>query len=80
MFNPKKLGFTGGILGGLIMLISTFLALTNGYGVDALNMYTSTHPGYSITGVGCIVGMVYGFIDGFVLMYLFGWIYNKIKV
>ena len=80
MFNQKKLGYTGGILGGLIMLIKTFLALTNGYGIAWLNLFATTHPGYAISWIGCIVGMVYGFIDGFVLMYLFGWIYNRIKV
>jgi hypothetical protein len=80
MLKPKKLGFAGGILGGLIMLIATFLAITNNYGTEWLHMYANTHPGYTISKIGCIVGMVYGFIDGFVLLYLFGWIYNKIKV
>jgi hypothetical protein len=80
MLNAKKLGFAGGILGGLTMLIITFFSITNDYGTAWLELMKSIYPGYTISEIGCIVGMVYGFIDGFVFFYLLGWIYSKIKI
>ena len=80
MLNAKKLGYAGGILWGLTMLISTFLSINMGYATTWLQTMASIYPGYEISGIGCIVGMVYGFIDGFIALYLIGWLYNRIKI
>jgi hypothetical protein len=65
---------------GLVMLLTTFFAVNAGYGIDWLNMMGSMYPGYTISKTGCLVGLFYGFVDGFIFMYLFGWIYNKLKI
>lgn len=78
MLNPKKLGFAAAILSAAVMLITTFLSITNGYGTEWLKMMQSIYPGYEISPLGCIVGAVYGFFDGFIFFYLFGKLYNKL--
>lgn len=81
MLNPKKLGYAGGILGGLTMLIVTILAVASGcYGLEWLEGMKSLYPGYKISYLGSIVGMVYGLIDGFVFFYLLAWLYNRVKI
>lgn len=78
MLDPKKLGFSGGILWALCMFITTLFAVWVGYGKEFLNMMGSVYPGYTVTYVGSIVGLVYGFFDGFIGFYLLAWIYNRI--
>jgi len=39
-------------------------------------IFTLVYPGYAISGLGSLIGLVYGFIDGAVCGALFGWLYN----
>jgi hypothetical protein len=80
MLNAKRLGVSGGIIWGLCMFICTILALLTGYSVDFLNVMRSVYPGYSISWGGAIVGLIYGFADGFAGFFLLAWIYNKLKI
>ncbi len=80
MLDPKKLGVAGGILWGLCMFITTVISIYNGYAEDFLNTMASIYPGYSISGFGSIVGLIYGFFDAFVGLFLLAWLYNKLKI
>lgn len=80
MLDPKKLGVAGGILWGLCMFITTIISIYSGYAEDFLNMMASIYPGYSISGFGSIVGLIYGFFDAFVGLFLLAWLYNKLKI
>jgi len=80
MLDSKKLGLTGGIFWGAFMFILTILALTTGYAKIFLKVLKCMYPGYSISWLGSIVGLVYGFAVGFAIFYLFSWIYNKLKI
>lgn len=77
--SPKHLGLAGGIFWGLVMLITTLLAVWNGYGTAMMELFTSIYPGFTISGTGAIVGLIYGFIDGFVGLYIFAWLYNWLQ-
>jgi len=78
LLNARKLGLAGGILWGLSMLVITLLCLWTGYGALFLDVMENVYPGYSISWGGSIVGLVYGFIDGFVGFFLLAWLYNKL--
>lgn len=77
MINPTKLGLAGGILWGFSIFICTILSLYTGYSKEFLEIITGVYPGYTISGVGSVVGLIYGFFDGFVGLYLLAWLYNK---
>lgn len=74
--EAKRLGLTGGILWGLMMFIMTLLTASTGYGSDFLGVMASLYPGYNLTVSGSVVGLVYGFIDGFACLWLFASVYN----
>lgn len=80
MLDPKRLGLAGGILGGLFMLVFTLISVFTGYAHDGLVHFSSFYPGYTVTVGGSVVGLIYGFIDGFVWLYLLAWVYNKVSV
>ena len=76
--NSRALGFTLGVIWGMTLLIITLASLWTGrsYAKHFLYGIASVYPGYSISNVGAILGLCYGFVDGFVFGWLTSTIYN----
>lgn len=75
--NPKALGLACGILWGAALWLVTIISVMNGYAAEFLKIIANIYPGYSVSGMGSIVGAIYGFVDGFVGCYVFAWLYNQ---
>ncbi len=76
--NAVSLGVAGGILWGAMMLILTWICMANGYASMWLEVMSSVYPGYSISFAGSIIGLLYGFADGFIGLFILGWLYNQL--
>lgn len=77
--KPIALGTALGIVWGVSLFITTWLSYYTGYGKLFLETLAgSIYPGYSITPGGSFLGLLYGFLDGFVSALLIAYIYNKI--
>lgn len=77
--SPLALGVSIGLVWGGALFITTWLSFFTGYGrlfLDALA--GSIYPGYAISPIGSVLGLLYGFLDGLVSGALIGWIYNRI--
>lgn len=74
--NLKALGFAAGILWGAAVFLMTLISMGCGYADKATKAIASIYPGYSVSIGGSFIGLVYGFVDGFVCALLFGLIYN----
>ena len=71
------LGMGIGVTWGLgVMLLALMAWLGGGWGSELVKSLGSLYIGYAPTGVGSIVGLVWGFADGFVTGLLIAWIYN----
>jgi len=77
--KPRCLAFAGGLLWGLCMLVTTLISANTGYATEFLEVMASIYPGYSISLSGSIIGMLYGFIDGFAGLYVLAWLYNRLE-
>ncbi len=77
--NTKNFALAGGIVWAAVMLIMTWVSVPTGYAAVVLNAVASIYPGYTITWLGGIIGAIYGFIDMFIGLYIFGWLYNKLE-
>jgi hypothetical protein len=78
-FKPVALGFSLGILWGGALFVTTWMCYFAGYGKTFLDATAgSVYPGYTISPIGSLLGLGYGFIDLFVGGVLLGWIYNRI--
>ena len=77
--NSVKSGISGGIIGAIIILLTTITGIL-GYSQAAglLNSTIWSNFGYSISWAGAIVGAVLGFVYGFVIWWLFASVYNKL--
>lgn len=78
--NPIRLGFAGGILGGVIILLMTLSGLLFNSFPEFLSLIADIYgfAGYDVTWFGVILGGIYGFIDCFIFFCLFGLLYNRL--
>jgi len=76
--NAHKFALAAGILWAIAMFVFTWIAVGTGYLGDFLNIIAGVYPGYSVTAGGSFLGLVYGFIDGYVGCWLFAALYNKL--
>ncbi|MEW6409969.1 MAG: bacteriophage holin [Nitrospirota bacterium] len=77
--SPLSLGIAIGIVWGGSIFITTFISYYTGYAKEFLEVLAvSIYPGYKITPARSFLGLIYGFIDGFIAGGLVGLIYNKL--
>lgn len=74
--RPAALGVAGGILWGASLMVLTWIAMHTGYAQELLKLIAVAYPGYSVSLTGSFVGLVSGFVDAFVGLYIFGLLYN----
>lgn len=76
--NVKALALAGGITwGACLFLVTWWIILLDGAGGDA-TFIASVYRGYSISAVGSVVGLLWGFCDGLIGGAIFAWLYNLI--
>ena len=76
--KPTALGIAGGILWGAGLMIMTWVAMGTGYTQKLLNGIAIVYPGYSISFTGSLIGLILGFVDAFVGLYILALLYNWI--
>lgn len=76
--EAHRLGLTAGILWGLAMCVMTLVSLSTGYAAEFLKVMGSIYPGYHVSLVGSAVGLLYGFCDGYIGLYLGAALYARL--
>ncbi len=76
--NARALGFAAGVLwGGVVFLVTLLTIYSNwSYGVRFLGVVQSVYPGYRMCLSGAVLGLCYGFVDGFIGGWLLAVLYN----
>ena len=76
--DKKALGLSAGITWGAVV---SFLELTahTEYGERLRLLLEDLYPGYSRDPGDLVWGTTLGFVDAFVLGYVFGWLYNRLS-
>jgi len=78
MKKVQKVALTGGIVWGSAIFLVTLANVFWGYGTDFLKVWQSIYPGFSISLGGSVIGLIYGFLDVFVGVYIIDWVYKKL--
>ena len=77
--NLKAFSLTCGIVAGVgLFLLTWWSILFNGATGEPTFLGKHLYIGYSISPLGSLVGLAYGFVDGLITGYVFGWIYNRL--
>lgn len=74
--SVKGFALTAGILWGLSVFLLTLMSLWYGRG-GHLGLLSLVYIGYTVSYVGSLVGLAYGFVDGMITGALFAWLYNR---
>ena len=77
MLNSKALGYAVAVFAGGLWLVLMGLSLLSGIGEMTLTTLGSYHPFFSYSWTGLVIIVVENLICGFILGWIFAWLYNK---
>ena len=69
------LAFSIAIVWGLSLMLLAWLGLWLSYGLPFIDLLGSVYLGYHATLLGGVIGLMFGFMDMFVGVWVIGWIY-----
>jgi hypothetical protein len=75
-FDQNKAALTGGLIWALTMFFMTIISVGTGYAKAFLDVMASIYPGYNVSFSGSVVGLIYGFLDVYVGVYIVLWVYK----
>jgi len=58
-----------------VMLVTWWLLIV-GSGGKLMSVLSNFYPGYSFSFIGGLIGLPWGFVDGFICGYIFAVLYN----
>ncbi len=74
--NVAALALAFGICWGIGVFIMTWWLIVSGSVAGELSLLERFYPGFSVTPVGSIAGLVWGFFDGLICGAIIAWLYN----
>lgn len=76
--NACKLALAVGIVWAVGVFLMALIAMSNGYGMQFVDFMSSFYIGYKADLAGAFMGLIWGFLDGFIGTYIIAWLYNKL--
>jgi hypothetical protein len=77
-FNVKAFALTAGIFWAVSVFIITWWLIVFHGASGARTFLGLFYFGYSVSPIGSIIGLVWGFFDGLISGAIFAWLYNLI--
>jgi len=74
--NVRAFAVAAGIVWGVLLFVFTVVETARGLG-HTLGLLSFWYPGYSISYLGSMAGLVYGFVSGALIGAVFCWLYNR---
>ena len=73
--RKRALGLSLGVVWGLAVFVATVLATMRGRGVT-LSLLAAWYPGFTVSYGGAVIGLLWGFVNGFIGGALIAWFYG----
>jgi len=81
--NPKNFGLSGGILVSLTLFGISWHAILTDLGKEFIKIWEDMHFWYDLVPLaspeGSLVALGDGFVHGFVVLFIFAWLYNWLQ-
>jgi hypothetical protein len=76
--NIRALALSAGIVWGLLVFLFTWWLYLRQISVDQPTLVGKVYPFFTISPLGSLLGLVYGFVDGLIVGAAFAWLYNRL--
>jgi hypothetical protein len=76
--KPVALGVALGLCWGLSIFLLTFFILWHGQTMELTSKLGRIYLGYTVSVPGAFVGLLYGFVHGFIGGWFVAFVYNKL--
>jgi len=76
--NLKAVALASGLVWGLGLFFLTWWIIAFEGQTGDKTFIGMVYRGYSISAIGSIIGLIWGFVDGLIGGFVFAWLYNKI--
>ncbi len=76
--DVKAFAVTCGLLLGLGLFLATWWIILLDGPSDRMTFIGQIYRGYALNGVGSLVGLVWGLVDGAIGGTVFAWLYNSL--
>ncbi|PIR97152.1 MAG: membrane-associated protein [Candidatus Doudnabacteria bacterium CG10_big_fil_rev_8_21_14_0_10_41_10] len=76
-FSIKALAMGCGFTNAFAFLVLGLTAAFLGWGNELVELASKLYLGYGVDPIGLVVGVLWAFVDGFLLGALFATVYNK---
>ena len=76
-FNIKAFALVSGLMYGFVLFISALWLMARGYS-NQETLLSMVYPGFTISPLGSLLGLIYGLFDGVIIGGLFAWLYNHL--
>lgn len=77
--NVKAFAFTCALVWGVGLFVLTWWIIVFDGVAEEVTCFGQVYRGYRISPLGSLIGLVYGFFDGFVCGAIFAWLYNRLS-
>ncbi len=74
--SAVALGVAFGVVSAISMMVFAWSAWLGGNGSQMIQQWAAIYPGFDASLKGGFIGGAWGFVEGFVLGVITGWIYN----
>jgi len=76
--NTKAFALACGLIWGLGLFFITWFVIALDGATGEVTVISRVYRGYTISAMGSIIGMIWGFLDGLVGGAVFAWLYNSL--
>lgn len=77
--HVKAFGLTIGLIWGIGLFLMTWWIIAFDGASTEVNMLGQLYRGYTITPMGSIYGLIWGFFDGLIGGVIVAWLYNRLS-
>jgi hypothetical protein len=77
--NLRAFALSAGILLALLIFLYTWWLYIRQINVGQPTLVGKVYPFYTISPLGSLLGLVYGFFDGLIIGAAFAWLYNRLN-
>jgi len=74
----KAVALTGGLMGGGLILTTTWWLMLRGLHMGQPWLIGDIYPFYTVSLGGSVIGAIYGLVDGLILGAAGAWLYNTL--